>query len=122
MHMPNWQPNWNNVVWNHPAANEAASALRRVADMLEGTASERERSASEAKVEWRGVYRNEFDQELDRILRRARDLAHEYRNAAGNIMQASQRAHDEQARREHDRARWWAEKRAEELAAARKGK
>jgi uncharacterized protein YukE len=112
--MPNWQPNWQDVRWNYGAADAAASALRRIADMLDETASKRADLAREAQAEWRGQFREVFDQELERLLRRAGELAHECREAANRIAQASQRARDEQAHRERERARWWREKREEE--------
>lgn len=112
--MPNWQPNWNNVRWDWGAANEAASALRHAADRLDGTASERTGLARNAQAEWRGRYREQFDVELARILRRAHDLANECRDAAGRIAQASQRAWEEQKHRERERERWRREKEEED--------
>ena len=41
--MPNWQPNWNNVVWDWGAANEAIAALHRAAGRLEESVGERQR-------------------------------------------------------------------------------
>lgn len=114
--MPNWQPNWNNVVWNWGAANDAVSALRRAAGLLEQTGSERRRKAQAATDEWRGFFRSEFDGDLGRMLSRAHDLAEEYLAAADRIAGASDRAHREQKRREAERARWQREKEAEERA------
>ena len=118
--MPNWQPNWENVRWNHGAAEAAIAALRRAADMLDHTATDRARVADEAKVEWRGRYREEFDGQLAQMLRRAHELANEYRTAAGQIAGASQRAQEEQNRRERERERWRMEREAEERAQKRK--
>jgi len=95
----------HNVVWNWGAANDAMSALRRAADLLDRTADERQYKAREATAEWRGAHRDRFDDELRRILQRARDLAAEYRNTANRIAQASQHARDEQNRREEERRR-----------------
>jgi uncharacterized protein YukE len=112
--MPNWQPNWNNVRWDWGAADAAAAALRRAADLLNGTASERARVAAEAQAQWRGLHRDRFDSELAQVLRRAQDLADEYREAANRIARASQRAWDEQRHRERERERWRREKEDEE--------
>ena len=112
--MPNWEPNWQDVRWNHGAADEAIAALRHAADLLDQTADERSRVAGEATAEWRGRYRDEFDDHLEQMLRRARELTGEYRHAAGNIAKASQQVYEEQKRRERERERWRLEKEAEE--------
>jgi len=118
--MPNWQPNWNNVNWNHGAAGDAANELRRAADLLDETAASRSRAADKARLEWRGRYRDEFDHELAEMLRRARELAEQMRNKARDIDNAGQRAREEQRRRERDRDRWEAERREEERRKAEK--
>ena len=112
--MPNWQPNWNNVRWDWGAADEAVNALRRAADFLDSSVLERTSVAREAQQEWRGRFREQFDLELGRIVARARDLAAQFREAAGRIASASQRAYEEQRHREAERARWQREKEEEE--------
>lgn len=114
--MPNWEPNWDDVKWDHGAADDAALTLRRAADLLEETAARREQQAREATAEWRGRYREEFDERLAQLLRRARQLAQEYRDKAGEILRKSQMAYEEQKRRERERERWQQEKEAEERA------
>jgi len=118
--MPNWQPNWEDVRWNHGAARDATSALRHVADLLDRTAAERARVAQDATEQWCGRYREEFGEHLERMLTRARELARECRDASGAIAQASQRASEEQMRRERERERWRAEKEDEERENRRK--
>lgn len=112
--MPNWQPNWNNVVWDWGAAAAAAQELRRMADRLDQSAEERRQLAGVAQAEWRGRYRDEFDVDLEKMLREAGNLAAELRAAADRIDRASEDARQEQARRERDRARWQQEKADEE--------
>lgn len=112
--MPSWQPNWNNVNWNYGAANDAVNELRRAADLLEESVSRRSRAADTARQEWRGRYRDEFDRDLDEMLRRARELADQMRNKAREIDNASQRAREEQRYRERERTRWENEKREEQ--------
>lgn len=114
--MPDWEPNRARVEWDHGAAEEAIAALRRAADKLDLTTGRREGVASEARVEWRGRYRERFDGEYQEIVNRARQLAGEYRDAANQIARASQAAWEEQRRREQEIARWEAEKAAEERA------
>jgi uncharacterized protein YukE len=117
--MPDWQPNWSKVNWDHGAAEAAIAALRRAADLLDQTTSERERVAGEARAEWRGRYRESFDGQFGQVVNRARQLAEEYRDAANQIARASQWAWEEQRRREEERARWYREKEAEEQARRR---
>jgi uncharacterized protein YukE len=112
--MPNWSPNWQDVRWNHGAAEAAIAALRRAADRLDQTAADRVRVADEARAEWRGRYREQFDEQLGQTVRRAHELAGEYRDAANRIARADQSAYEEQRRRERDRERWRMEKEAEE--------
>lgn len=118
--MPNWQPNWNNVHWDHGAANEAASALRRAAERLDVTSEQRAQVAKDAVVEWRGRNREIFDGQLSQIQGRSRDLATELRGYASRINAASDRAREEQARREAERARWYRERDDEEREARRR--
>ena len=117
--MPDWQPNWSDVDWDHGAASAAIGALRRAADMLDQTTGHRERVAGEARAEWRGRDRELFGGELQQMVNRAHQLAGEYRDAADRIARASQWAWDEQRRREQERARWYMEKEAEERARRR---
>lgn len=117
--MPNWQPNWQDVRWDHGAAQEAVSVLQRTADLLDQTAHKRARVARDATEQWRGRYREEFDGHLAQMLRRAHDLARQYRDAANRIARASQQAYEEQRRRERERERWRREKEAEERALRR---
>lgn len=112
--MPNWQPNWSNVVWDWGAANEAIAALHRAAGRLEESVGERQRVASEAQAEWRGRYREEFDVDLADLVRKAQSLAAEFRATANRIAAASEAARSEQSHREHERERWHREKRDEE--------
>lgn len=112
--MPAWEPNWNDVRWDDGAANDAAIALRRAAELLEETSARRERLAREATAEWRGRYREEFDERLTHTLRKARQLAQEYRAKANEILHKSQLAYEEQKHRERERERWHREKEEEE--------
>jgi hypothetical protein len=112
--MPNWQPNWDNVRWDWGAADNARAALCRAADRLDETNGQRVRRAAEAQAEWRGRYRDKFDGDLAGMVARSNGLAAQFRDAAGRIAQASQRAWEERRHRENERARWQREKEEEE--------
>lgn len=111
--MPDWTPNWENVRWDHAAAEAAGGALRRAADEVDRAAGERARAAFAAVALWHGGHRREFDQRLAAWLVAARALAAELREAAAAIGRASQLAREEQVRRERDRERWERERDAE---------
>jgi hypothetical protein len=115
--MPDWEPNWNDVDWDHAAAQEAARELDRTANLLEESKHRRRQLANEARVEWRGRCRDEFDGRLTKTLHRAAELAAQLRAKASEIRDADRRAHAEQRRREQERERWWHEKRMEERQA-----
>ncbi len=104
--MPDWQPNRDPVRWNYGAADDAVSALRRAADILEQSVAERERLAVDAMAEWRGPKRVEFEEQLRRLLQQARDLAEQYREVAVRIERASERAREEERRRRDEIMRW----------------
>lgn len=114
--MPNWQPNWRNVEWDHRAADDAVQSLRRTATLLEETAVQRRQRAEEAMAEWRGRHRDNFEGQLSRMLQKAAELVGELRAKADEIARASYLAREEQARRERDRARWRQEKEVEDRA------
>lgn len=112
--MPNWQPNWNDVVWDHQASSAAATALCRAADEVERAARQRAAAAAQATAAWLGGHRLTFGDELGRLQRAAAELAALYRDAASRVGQAAARAAEEQRRRERERERWRDERDEEE--------
>lgn len=112
--MPNWNPNRNPVNWNHQAAREAINELRRAAQLLEESVSRRRQAAGVAQAEWRGRFREQFDQDLERMVSEARDLAGRMRRKAQQIEDASNRAQAETDHRRREIERWEREKKEEE--------
>ncbi len=112
--MPNWQPNWRDVVWNHQASSAAVAALHQAADAIEQAAAQRQQAAALATHLWQGAHRQIFDQDLQRIQRTAAELAASYRAAANTIQRASERARQEQEHRIRERERWHREREEEE--------
>lgn len=95
--------NISDVQWNHAAAGAASAALRRAAAMLRQTADERSKAAHRAMAEWRGGEREKFELRLRTLLDEAEQLAAKYLRAAALIERASERAREEQRRREYER-------------------
>ena len=119
--MPGWNPNWNDVRWNYAVANQAANELRRVARRLDTVTAERVRLADSIRQEWVGHWRDVFNIDFNNMVREAAVLANELRNAASRIDHLSERARNEQYRRERERERWKEEKRMEERRKHKKG-
>ncbi len=112
--MPNWQPNWEDVRWDWGAADHAANTLRNAADTLDRMAYDRMGWAREAQAEWRGRFREMFDQNFDGDLRDAHRLGNEMREMADRINRLSRQARAEQDHRECERDRWRREKEEED--------
>lgn len=94
---------WHDVRWDHPAAAEAAAALRRTADELDRSIAEAGQARHEASSDWNGVYYEFFVVWRNRLLTELNNLAAACRRAALAIDQASARAREEQARRVRER-------------------
>ncbi|MGH8884621.1 MAG: hypothetical protein ACRDYX_05505 [Egibacteraceae bacterium] len=90
---------WDNVAFDHTAANEAIGALERAATQLDQASKDRAAQAQHAREDWSGATRVEFDQAVDPALRQAGDLVAALRRAAGTIRSAATGATAEQERR-----------------------
>jgi hypothetical protein len=112
--MPNWQPNWEDVRWNWGASDQARDALYRMAGWLDGAADHRQRLAEETLAQWEGGRAREFADRARWAVANLHTLADRCRRNASALDRASQAAREDQARRQAERARWYAE-RAEEL-------
>lgn len=112
--MPDWQPNWNDVVWSHDASSAAAAALHRAADEVERAAGQRATAASHASAFWLGKHRLTFDGELAQLQSAAAALAAAFRDAATRVACAAARAAEEQHCREREREHWRRERDEEE--------
>ena len=110
--MPNWQPNWDDVEFDHAKAqaaldecHSAAGALTVVIGGLDGAHTQLGAGGA-----WTGAYRGDYDVEQP-VLRADAVAARDALNAlAGAIAGAMTSASTEQARREADRERWRAER------------
>ena len=113
--MPAWQPNWEDVRFDHAGAQEAALECDACAAFLDGRHVALGPAIAAARVEWRGVHRQRFDDETATLDRESDVLADELRLTAARIRAEADAARVEQRRRELDRERW-VEERAREAA------
>ncbi|MGH3922564.1 MAG: hypothetical protein ACRDTT_06800 [Pseudonocardiaceae bacterium] len=90
---------WDDVAFDHSAANDAVAVLERAASQLERASTARAGQARAARQDWSGATRAQFDQTLDPALGQAGDLAVALRRAEGTIRQAITDATAEQQRR-----------------------
>ncbi|NWF79927.1 MAG: hypothetical protein HXY37_07745 [Chloroflexi bacterium] len=121
--MSRWnQSIWHDVRWDHPAAAEAAAALRRTADEIDRSLAEAGQARHEASSDWRGVYREFFDVWRTRLHAELNELAAACRRAAQAVDQASARAREEQARRVREREEHERREREERARRARESR
>ena len=113
--MPNWEPNWSDVKWDHAIAAETARKLDQLADSLDQLVVDRQRLAQDAQNGWQGRKRDEFDQKLAALQQQSKNVASGYRAKASLIRHQSIQAAAEQMRRNLSRLRWTAEVEAEKL-------
>lgn len=103
---PPWNPNWDEVEFDHGAILRAADECDRLASVLDDSADGRARAAAVAGEEWRGPHRDRFDATARRLLGRNADLAMALRRLAARLRDQSEDARAEQAHREAARAEW----------------
>jgi hypothetical protein len=116
--MPDWQPDWEDVVFDHAAAQAAIAECEHSASALDtaftGVAQADTRLGTDGA--WTGRYQREYDTERSALSTDAAAVAEDLRSLAGGIRSAAEDAAAEQTRRESERQRWWDEKRAEDAA------
>lgn len=116
--MPDWQPNWEDVEFDHAAAQAAAAQCRLRAGALDtgftGVATAVTKLATDGA--WTGPYQVEFDTARIALGADATDTADALRTLAGAIENAATAATTEQNKRERDRDRWRTQKAAEDAA------
>jgi hypothetical protein len=109
--MPDWHPNWDDVVFDHTKAQSAIDECRLAAgaltNVLDGFGPAHTSLASDAS--WRGTYRDDYDGERPLVVGEMRDARDALNALANDIETAAGEAAGEQSRREADRARWRAE-------------
>ncbi len=116
--MPNWQPKWDNVVFDHGETNEAISLCQGALITLADRHAVLQGPYEMACLNWRGVKRFRFDAEWSAMHAHAEAVAQQLRAHIARLREDSDSALLEQRFREDERARWFREAAAEEAAAA----
>jgi K+-sensing histidine kinase KdpD len=116
--MPTWQPNWEDVDFDHEAARAAVAECRSAAGALDSgfTGFATAVTTLDADGAWVGMYRVDFDDARAIVEADAGATAEELRTLASAIENAIAHAIYEQARRERERENWQAEKAREDAA------
>jgi hypothetical protein len=114
--MPDWQPNWEDVDFDHAAAQAAVDECRLSAGALDTafTGVATAEATLDTDGAWAGPYRFDFDAAQPAMMTDAGDTAGALRRLANDIATAAVQAGAEQEQRERDRERWWAEKAVED--------
>jgi cobalamin biosynthesis Mg chelatase CobN len=116
--MPNWQPKWDDVQFDHGEANEAVLLCQGALVTLGDRHAVLQGPYQMACVNWRGVKRYRFDAEWMAMHSQAEAVAEQLRAHIVKLQHESAAAITEQRLREAQRAQWFREKATEEAAAA----
>lgn len=115
--MPAWQPNWQDVRFDHGAVAEAVAECERARALLAGAEEGHWRAAEAAAADWTGSAAGRFEgqrQVIQAAFGAANDALTE---SIIQLEAAAEAAAAEQRRRERDRERWHDERRAEQFRA-----
>jgi hypothetical protein len=120
--MPTWNPNWHDVSFDHVAAEDYIERCKTAIRNLEEWREARDRGAKRARKDWAGPHRETFDMKRTTINSETEEVVDRIEASARSVGNAARWAHQEQHRREQDRARWHREaddeRRAEEARRA----
>jgi hypothetical protein len=113
--VPDWQPEWSDVVFDHAFAAAAADRCDAMAVRLAAIRSDLDRHAATAGVDWRGPARDDFERLRVRRRQHSQRLEVALRSWAAEARRASVTARAEQAARETTRQLWWQQTHAERV-------
>jgi hypothetical protein len=103
---PTVPPALRPVPFDEAAAASAIDACQRAAGAVDQALATRAAAAATARAEWRGPFRDRFDEELAVLDRRAIVLAADLRRAAATISEARETARVQNASRREARILW----------------
>lgn len=112
--MPGWTPRWDDVVFDHVAADRVIAVARSLARSLDLDAqvrSQRNRGVLDA---WEGQMRDRAAPRLRAVPTELRELADRLVRLAADVEAAAADAHADQRHREAERVRWRRERDAED--------
>lgn len=115
--MPSWQPNWQDVEFDHGKCEAAVAACIAAASQLEAAQGPLDSAATEAQVDWTGNTVDEFRTASDDADGERESLAEQLRDLASSLEAGAEAATAEQTARENDRERWRQQRDAERAAA-----
>jgi hypothetical protein len=101
-----WEPNWNDVRWDHAAAGEMIAVLRQTAGILDTVSMELRHAALRSVAEWHGGHQQTFQERHARLLARIHEVRDRCGYAADMVQRVDHAARVEQCRRERERAEW----------------
>ncbi|MGH9111478.1 MAG: hypothetical protein ACRDZN_04145 [Acidimicrobiales bacterium] len=110
--MPDWQPNWDDVVFDHAKAQGAVDECNRAAGALDTvlTGLDAAHRSLETDGAWTGGYRDDYGAEVPDLTADASATRDALRSLASSLATAMAAATSEQQRRVADRERWRAER------------
>jgi uncharacterized protein YukE len=109
---PPWNPNWEDVRFDHAAVLRAADDCDLLAASLDQAAETRAAESARAAESWSGRRREQFDDDLQRLLHGHADLVAGLRRLARQLRDRSDDARREQAHRKAVREEWHRRRRA----------
>jgi CBS-domain-containing membrane protein len=114
--MLTWNPNWNDVQFDHAVAQQYAYRCRAVAFDVRNQAERHRCDVAQFTAEWNGFRRDDFDDLHHGFTHALHIYANELEALARRIESQSDRARFMQIERELGRRNWRAESEAEERA------
>lgn len=109
--MPDWEPNWSDVAFDHAAATTAVTECRSSARAIDGALGGLD--GLPATDHWVGRYKDDWSEDQGPTRTDLQGTAADLRALATAIEEAAAAARAEQAHREGERERWREELRAE---------
>lgn len=116
--MPDWQPDWSDVVFDHAVATDAAAACRATAATIDWALHAERAARDDATTQWHGALLGRFEDATMRITTDLDELRQELLALVHRIEAASDEAAAEQRRRDAERDRWRQQWRLEERQAS----
>jgi hypothetical protein len=114
--VPDWQPNWNDVDFDHAAATTAVTECRSSARAIDTALGGLDGLPD--TDHWVGRYKDDWSADQGPTRTDLSGTRDDLRSLATAIEQAASEARAEQSRRVTERERWWDEVRAESEEAA----